>query len=142
MSDTEDTPNKASVSIDTVTSAVEAYKNSRKERTYELPDPEGDGTITLWFEYRKLDEDEIQTMHDSATRTKPTRSGQSNEQEFDGSALMLETIKKGVTDTNIEGFTTSDRKIRQATTVEIRADLSKAINSFSEMEEETREKFR
>jgi len=138
-----DTPGNESgtVNVEQVSKAVESYSNQRKRRTYELPNPEGDEAIEIWFEYRMLSESEREEMANKGQSFKPTRSGQDDEMEINAADARLYAIKTGVTDTNVEGFKATDRGIKNVTTPDIREDLGDAIADFSEMPEGERVKF-
>lgn len=144
MSDTESGPNEGTetVSIESVEQAVESYRSQTKRREYELPDPDGDGVLELWFEYRMLSEAEREEMANKSTSFTPTRSGQDDEMDINAAEGRLYAIKTAVVDTNIEGFKATDRGVKQATTPDIREDLGDAIADFSEMPEREKRKFR
>lgn len=145
MSDTQERPNEGtddSVSIDRVSKAVESYRSLRKTREYELPNPDGDDPLVIWFEYRMLSEAEREEMANKTASFSPTRTGQDDDVDMDISAGRLYAMKTAITDTNIEGFKATDRGIKEATTADIREDLGDAISDFSNMPEEERLKFR
>jgi hypothetical protein len=152
MSESTDTPNKGhveaesdaekpeTISIDDAKQTTSDYRNQRKTRSYEVT-VNGE-EVTFWFEYRMLTEDEKNEIVDETITQKPTRNGQENQIDQDVSQTRVLFIKNGVTDTNIEGFTTNERTIKSAIPDPVREDLGDSIADFSEMPESERLSFR
>ena len=122
-------------------SEVKRRENDKRQttKTFVLEYPDGSEAV---FEYQMVEG--IGQIAEKHTTRRPTRSGQDPQVEMtedDEWAFAAELFREAIVSAP-EGFSPTEREIRDGLTKPVVDDMAESIRDFSQMDDETRIKFR